>query len=418
MDHTGLNKRTVRQIQGLLVFAAVLVLLICYREGLEGVGSLVFKILQPFLLGGAIAFVLNLPMKGVEERLFGKWKGSRLRALKRPLSILLSIVFFILLIVLIAVTVIPQLVKTIGTLGTQIPVAITQLIEYLFTLEQRYPQVDIPVEALEKLQLGWDSIMEKGIEFLKSGAVTKMLFSTFNVASGLVSGAVNAVIAFIFALYILGQKEELGNQGRRILKAYLPEEVCDRVLYVLSLLYRSFSSFITGQCIEAVILGSMFIVSMSLMRLPYAVMIGVLIAFTALIPIVGSFVGCAVGTLMILTVDPLKALIFLILFQVLQQIEGNLIYPRVVGNSVGLPGIWVLAAVTLGGSLFGVGGMLLFIPISAVLYTLLREDVNRRNEKKEKTINNTKKQEKNTCQEETRSATIKQGGNKRPEIKK
>jgi predicted PurR-regulated permease PerM len=196
--------------------------------------------------------------------------------------------------------------------------------------------------------------------------------------SSIISSVVNFIIAFVFAVYILAQKEKLSGQVRRVMQAYLPEKTVERVQKVSSLLYTNFSNFITGQCLEAVILGGLFVICMSILRLPFALVIGILIALTALIPIAGAFIGCAVGVFLILIEDPVQALVFLVLFFVLQQIEGKLIYPKVVGNFVGLPGIWVLFAITVGGSLFGIVGMLVFIPLTATVYTLLREDVGKR----------------------------------------
>ena len=192
---------------------------------------------------------------------------------------------------------------------------------------------------------------------------------------GVVSGVSTFVIGLIFSFYILLQKEKLSRQGRQVLYGLLPMRRADRALEVLRLANRTFSSFLSGQCTEAVILGTLFVITMTLFRLPYAVLVGVLIALTALIPIVGAFIGCGVGALLIAVTDPWKALVFVILFLVLQQIEGNLIYPHVVGSSVGLPSIWVLAAVTLGGKLMGVAGMLFFIPLCSVLYALFRDFV-------------------------------------------
>ena len=240
-----------------------------------------------------------------------------------------------------------------------------------------------------------------------------MLTSTFSVASGIISGLVNVVIAFIFALYILAQKEKLENQGKRIIAAFLPEKVAGKMLEVCSLLYKSFSSFITGQCMEAVILGMMFVIAMSIFQMPYAFMVGVLIAFTALIPIVGAFIGCGVGAFLILIDNPIQALWFIILFLVLQQIEGNLIYPRVVGNSVGLPSIWVLMAVSLGGSLFGVSGMLFFIPLMSAGYVLLRESVNSRNAAKGYVVESKTRQEEVEKKETLPEKAVKNNGKKR-----
>ena len=199
-----------------------------------------------------------------------------------------------------------------------------------------------------------------------------MLDSTFAAAKSIVSGIASFFIAFVFACYILLQKKKLSVQVRKVMYAFLKKKTVEQTLAVCSLTYKTFSSFLTGQCTEAVILGCMFFVSMILLRFPYALLIGVLITVTALIPIFGAFIGCVVGAFLILMVNPMQALGFIILFLVLQQIEGNLIYPHVVGGSVGLPSIWVLVAVTLGSSLMGIVGMLIFIPIVSVLYTLFR----------------------------------------------
>ena len=219
------------------------------------------------------------------------------------------------------------------------------------------------------------------VAFLKNGAGT-MLNTTFSAAVSIVSGVSSFLIGFIFAIYILLQKETLSRQMKKVLEAFLPEPVVGRILDITALTERTFSNFLTGQCVEAVILGTMFFVALTLIRLPYGLLIGVLIAFTALIPIFGAFVGLAVGVFLMLMVNPMDALIFTITFFVLQQIEGNLIYPYVVGNSVGLPSIWVLVAVTVGGSMMGIVGMLIFIPLCSVLYALLRDGVNGRLGKK------------------------------------
>ncbi len=372
------SRDKIRQIRHLMLLGAFLVLALIYSEKVfQGIAFL-FGILSPFLVGGVIAFVLNIPMRAFEEKLLSRWKGKSARKLKRPVCMVFSLVSVVLVITVVIGTVVPQVAATASEVGKKIPAFMDSIIEELDKLTKKYPELAEQVSNLEKLEMNWDSILNSIFDFLKNGA-GDVLNSTVNVASGIISGVVNAVISFIFALYILSQKENLANQGCRILTAYLPEAVSRKTMEVCSLLYRNFSCFITGQCLEAVILGTMFVISMSLFRMPYALMVGVLIAFTALIPIVGAFIGCAVGAFLILIDDPLLALWFIILFLVLQQIEGNLIYPKVVGNSVGLPAIWVLMAVSLGGSLFGVAGMLFFIPLMSSCYALLRESVNRRN---------------------------------------
>ncbi len=372
------SRGKIRQIRHLMILAALLILALIYSEKVFMGVAFLFGITSPFLVGGAMAFVLNIPMRGFEEKVFGRWKGRAAAKFKRPLCLVLSIVVLAVILAVVVGTVVPQVVATASEVGKKIPAFTERVVEGLDRLVRDYPELTRRIDELELTEINWDSMLGGIIDFLKNGA-GDVLNSTFSVATGIISGIVNMVISFIFALYVLAQKERLEDQGRRILWAYLPETVSAKILEVCSLLYKNFSSFITGQCLEAVILGTMFVVTMSLFRMPYALMVGVLIAFTALIPIVGGFIGCAVGAFLILIDNPLQALWFVILFLVLQQIEGNLIYPKVVGNSVGLPAIWVLTAVSVGGSLFGISGMLFFIPLTSSCHALLRESVNDRN---------------------------------------
>ena len=260
------------------------------------------------------------------------------------------------------------------------PGTLYNLLEEFFSSQDWSEAILTPLEAAS--QVDWSALVEKTLTFL-SGGIGSLLGSTFSVASLVIGQAFNWLIAIVFACYLLTGKEKLSSQGRRVLRAYLPEKWNRRVLELLGLTSRTFASFITGQCLEALILGCLFFLAMTIGRFPYALVISVLIGFTALIPYVGAFLGCAVGILMIFTVSPVKSLVFLILFNVLQQIEGNVIYPKVVGKSVGLPATWVLVAITVGGSLMGIVGMLIFIPLVSVGYTLLRRDVSRRLDKKE-----------------------------------
>ncbi len=283
-----------------------------------------------------------------------------------------------LVVALVFVIVVPQLGRTIKEIGMQIPVFLNDVYVWLEKQFIAYPEILEQLSKLENMKFDWNSIISSVAGFMTNG-IGNVITSTVNVASNIVGGVVNTVIAFIFAIYILFQKEKLSNQGDRVLMAYCKTPVYLYVKKVFALLHKNFSSFIAGQCLEAVILGAMFFAVLAILGFPYALLIGVLIAFTALIPIVGAFIGCAVGVFLILMDDPVKALWFLVIFLVLQQLEGNLIYPKVVGNSVGLPSIWVLVAVSVGGSMMGVPGMLIFIPIVSTLYALLKEDVNRRN---------------------------------------
>jgi len=237
------------------------------------------------------------------------------------------------------------------------------------------------VKWASTIEIDPQKIIDSIVSVLRSGA-DNLVSSTITVTMGLVSMAMNFAIGFVFSCYVLLQKEKLGRQVLKAAYAILPVKTVEYLGHVCTLASKVFSSFITGQCIEAVILGSMFFVSMTIGRFPYAMLIGVLISFTALIPVFGGIIGCWVGFFLILMVSPLKALAFLVLFLILQQIEGNLIYPHVVGNSVGLPAIWVLVAVTLGGNLMGIVGMLIFIPLVSVIYTLFKEWVSERLEQK------------------------------------
>ncbi len=372
-----LNKENMKRIMTLIVFT-ILVLLGLQNIGLV-LGGLFFvlNILFPFILGGALAFVLNLPMQAIERRLFGgeKLRQSKLvRKLARPLSLVLSILLVGGIISIVLLVVVPELAASFAGLGANIEKFLPTAQAWLENLFQNNQQLAAEIRGLE---LDWDKMLDSAITFFKNGA-GNLLNSTFSVAKTIISALVNFGIGFVFACYILLQKETLGRQVKKALYALLKESQVKKILYVSSLSYKTFSSFITGQCLEAVILGTMFFVVMSLMGLPYALLVGVLIAFTALIPIFGAFIGCAISAFLILMDSPTKALIFIILFLVLQQLEGNLIYPHVVGNSIGLPSIWVLAAVTIGGSLLGIVGMLVFIPLTSVIYTLFREYVHTR----------------------------------------
>ncbi len=376
------SKAKIRQIRNLMILAAVLVLLVIYSKYTIAAVQLIYSVLSPFIAGAIVAFILNLPMRAYERWFFGKAKGKVAKTVKRPVCFVLSFITVALIITVVALAVVPQLTATITMLGRQIPKFVEDTIEYLDKLAKDYPQLAMWVTDLESAEINWDAMLDKVVAFLRDG-VGNVLNSTVSVASGVISGIWNGVIAVIFAIYILFQKEKLANQGTRIITAFLPEKAAKNVLRVLSLLQKNFSSFITGQCTEALIIGALFIIFMSIFRMPYAVMIGVLIAFTALIPVVGAFIGCGVGAFLILIESPMTALWFVVMFLIIQQIEGNVIYPKVVGNSVGLPSIWVLFAVTVGGSLFGILGMLFFIPVVSTVYLLLRESVDARNAAKQ-----------------------------------
>lgn len=379
-----LNKENVRKLKELIVFTIVIMIALWkYPMVLSGL-KFILNIIFPFLMGGAIAFILNVPMHFLEDKIFGSERAQKkvVQRIARPLSLALTILLVVGIIVMVMFVVIPELGATILTLGISIQDFVPKVQEWCEKFFHDNKEVMVWAESLN---MDWQKILNSVIGFFKNGA-GDVLNSTMSAARNLVSAVTTFFIAFVFACYILLQKEKLHVQMKKLLFAYLPKKRVEQALSVCSLTYRTFSNFLTGQCVEALILGTMFFVVMTIIRMPYAMLVGVLIAFTALIPIFGAFIGCAVGAFLILMVDPLKAVIFVIMFLVLQQIEGNFIYPKVVGNSVGLPSIWVLAAVSIGGSLMGVVGMLVFIPTVSVLYTLLRENIYHRLGKKGITV--------------------------------
>lgn len=372
-----LDRKNVRKILGIVAFG---ILLYWALQNLPVFGAgvaFVLRLLLPFTAGACMAFILCVPLRFIENRLFGLLNRKCKRIwpkLRRPIAMLLSYAFLFGIVLFVIFLVIPELVRTLKTLAETVPGAVAGLQRMLDNLIGQYPQLS---DWLGSLQLDWGRIGATIADFLQS-SVTKVLSSTVSVASSVIGGVVNFILAFTFSIYVVHQKERLGSQAKRLLYAYLPEARSDRIIEILSLSHKTFSNFITGQFTEAIILGALCFVGMSIFRFPYALMISVLVGFTALIPIVGAFIGTIVGALLIVTVSPIQALWFILFILVLQQIEGNLIYPRVVGTSVGLPGIWVLVAVTAGGSLYGIMGMLFSVPVSSVLYCLLRETVRRR----------------------------------------
>lgn len=369
-----LNQENIRKIKEIILFTAVIIVCLWKYETVLDILFFLLNILTPFILGGAIAFVLNVPMNFVQRHLFDEErikKSKVLQKLARPVSMILVLIAVFGIVAIVMFILIPQLGETFANLGRSIQAFIPQIQEWAARLFNDNKEI---MDMVNNLEFDWNKIMDTGINFFKNGAGS-VVNSTITAAKSIVSGLTTFFIAFVFAIYILLQKEKLGVQAKKVLFAFVRRGRAEATVEVLSLTYNTFSSFLTGQCVEAVILGSMFVISMTILKLPYALLVGVLIAFTALIPIFGAFVGCGVGAFLIFMVDPMKALIFVVLFLVLQQVEGNLIYPHVVGNSVGLPSIWVLAAVSIGGSLMGVVGMLIFIPIVSVVYALFREIV-------------------------------------------
>jgi len=369
-----IDKKTVRNIFLVAVGAIAFYWVLHETEQFKTLWTTLTGMFSPFILGAAMAFILNVPMRVIEKPL----KFIQSDGLRRTTAIVLTLVVIVLVITGVVLLLVPQITATIQLLVPKLMDFVMRVEASLIDFLEANPQLLQWVSDTTDLQsLDWSGLIQKAAGMLKS-SVSVIATGAFSAVGGVTSALVDLVIGLVFALYCLARKEILARQGRRILYAILPEHFCDETIRILRLTNSTFSNFISGQCLEAVILGCLFAVSMSIFKMPYIPLVSVLIAVTALIPLVGAFVGCFLGAFFILVNDPLQALIFVAMFLVLQQIEGNLIYPKVVGTSIGLPGMWVLVAVAVGGDLMGVAGMLVMIPISSVLYSLLREFADKR----------------------------------------
>lgn len=356
----------------------ILYLAIHYWRNVSGFLLTLFSAAVPLLVGGIIAYVVNILMTFYENLYFNKSK-NKLLIKSRPLVCMLAAFLTLIGIITLVITmIVPQLIDCIQVVIKGVPPVLEFWIEKIDHIEW------VPEDIIDAISFqDLESRIVQMVEIFISGIGGAMGF-LFTALSSAFSSIATFFIGLIFSIYLLLGKDRLQGQCRRMFKTYLKESWYEKIQNILHVFNDCFHRYIVGQCLEAVILGSFCTIGMLILRLPYATMIGALIAVTALIPIAGAYIGAAVGAFMILTVSPLEALIFLIFLVILQQLEGNLIYPKVVGSSIGLPGIWVLAAVTVGGSLMGVLGMMLAVPLVAALYRLLREDMNRRSRKIEK----------------------------------
>ena len=323
----------------------------------------------PLIIGGVVAYLVNILMANYEGRWKDNPKKPGLAKLRRPVCMLLAFLTLIAIVALVFGLIIPQLVDCVGLIIAELPGVMADAIDLAEQWKLFSPEVLASLESID-----WNAQIGKLVGVVTSG-IGEVVSLVVSAVSSVFSFLVTALLSLIFSIYLLSGKEELASQVDRLAKRYVGNRLYGKLVYFLHTLDDCFHRYIVGQCTEAVILGALCAVGMGILRLPYALMVGALVAFTALIPVAGAYIGAGVGAFMILTVDPFKALVFLIFIVVLQQLEGNLIYPKVVGSSMGLPGIWVLAAVTVGGGLAGIAGMLLGVPLAAVLYRIIRDDV-------------------------------------------
>ena len=352
---------------GISIFA--LYLAINYWQRAANLVSAMVSASLPLIIGGAIAYFVNILMANYERHWKDNPKRPGLTKLRRPVCMSLAFLTLVAIIALVFGLIIPQLVDCVGLIIAELPGFITDVIDFA---EQRNLFSEELLSTLESIN--WTDQIGKVVGMVTTG-IGDVVGLVFSAVSSVFSILVTTLLSLIFAIYLLSGKETLAAQTDRLARRYLSERIYGKLTYVLHILDDCFHRYIVGQCIEAVILGALCTIGMWIFRLPYALMVGALVGFTALIPVAGAYIGAGVGAFMILMVDPFKALIFLIFILVLQQLEGNLIYPKVVGSSMGLPGIWVLAAVTIGGGLAGILGMFLGVPLAAALYRILRNDV-------------------------------------------
>lgn len=369
-----IDKKVMKSLFFLAGGSILLVWLLLYTEQVSGLIGYIWKLISPFVVGAGIAFVFNVPMRAIERQL----DGIRKPGLRRILAILLTLGALILVLAFVVELLIPQIQATVESLAESIPQFVKRQAANLMAWLAEHPELQEWVVANTELEnIDWTSVLQKAGSIV-GDSMSTIVDGAFSAIGSVTGAIVNAVISVVFAIYCLSRKEILARQGRRLLYSLLPEHFTDEVIRIMRLTNSTFSNFISGQCLEACILGCLFAVTMLILKMPYIPLVSVVIAVTALVPVVGAFVGCVLGAFFILVDNPLQAVTFVIMFLILQQLENNLIYPRVVGTSIGLPGMWVLVAVTIGGEIMGVGGMLVMIPLASVLYTLLREFTDKR----------------------------------------
>ncbi len=372
-----LTKDNMKRIALLIVFGIAVYMGLKNLYQLSNLLGMIGTVFAPILLGLVFAFVLNVLMIQVETHLFSELNKRFTRLwpkFRRPVSLLVSILLVLGALALILLIVVPELVRTITSLTNQIPDFFNGLQANLTQLGKEYPAIG---EYFSNIKIDWASTSQM-LALYGQQLASALVGSTVALTTNVFHGAMTLVLSFVIAMNLLIQKEKLQRQVKRMLCAYLPAKFNIPFLRLCSLVYRAFSNFIAGQCTEACILATLCFIGMNIFRFPYALLVSVLVAFMALIPILGAFLSTIIGALLILIVSPIQAVWFVVFFVVLQQLEGNLIFPHVVGSKVGLPALWVLVAVTVGGNLFGVIGMLVNIPLCSVLYTLLRENVDKR----------------------------------------
>ena len=369
-----LNKKNMQQLMILISFGIGLFWILSNLELVLGFLSHFIHLLLPFIIGAIIAFILNIPMTKIESFIKGKFKNKNTKLPIRTISITLSLVFFLAFILLICFLLIPELIDNILLLIKNIPHFFENIQTWILNLAGNYPEIQTKIQEVFKDTTNVNNIMINVLNYIINGSI--------NFITSLISSLFTIFTAIVFAVYMLSQKEYLHRGVTKMMYAYLKKDHVEKITDIASLSNRTFSKFISGQCVEAFILGTIFFVVLTLLRFPYALIISVVTTVTALIPMFGAMIAMIIGALLIAVTNPLEAVLFIIVFQVIQQIENNFIYPKVVGKSVGLASMWTLMAVILGGSRFGIVGMIIGLPLASILYAILRKVTNDRLNKK------------------------------------
>lgn len=370
-----INKKTLLRIFLGVSGCIVLYWLLNETERVRSFFGAISGVLSPFVFGGVLAFVLNVPMRAIENGILKKLNNANL---KRTIALLITFVGLLLVIALVFWLLIPQIIDTVNSLVPQLSLFVAGAQKQIAALLEENPKLLEWINANTNFQsISWSSMVEKGLSMI-GNSLSSIVGGAVSAVGSIFSGVFNGVIGIVFGVYCLCQKETLARQGRKLLYAFTKEKTADRIVRMLRLTNSTFSNFLSGQCVEVCILGALFAISMAIFRMPYIPLISVVIAVTAFVPIVGAWTGCVIGAFLIFVKDPMLAVWFVVMFLVIQQIENSLIYPRVVGTSVGLSGMWVLLAVAIGGDLMGVVGMFLMIPVVSVLYTLIQELTNKK----------------------------------------
>lgn len=376
-----LNSDNFKKILLIITYTIILCFALLNLDIVFKILGYIFNLLKPFIYGFCLAFILNIPLSKFESTFknSNKYKKQKTKVItsKRNLKlrisgIIFSILIFIGIIFLTMFLVVPEFINTISIFKDSIPEAFNNAQNWLKDMMSNYPEITDKIMAFKP---DWNAL-ESNLSSIIKTAATGIIGVSIDFIIGLFSGIINFFMAFVFAIYMLVQKEGLIYQFKRVLRAYIPENKTQKLFYIGSLTNETFKKFFGGQFIEALSLGTLCFIGMKIFGMPYALTISVLIGVSALIPVFGAFFGTAIGAILILAVNPMQAVWFVIYIIVLQQIDGNLIYPKIVGNSVGLPGIWVMLAVLIGGNSLGIVGMLIGVPIASIIYKLIKEYVN------------------------------------------